>query len=71
MIALPKFYTFLPGDYPIAKHSILAIAQHSLREIAFRVSPASSQGKILSVLRGDRIAFPAGSRITLPRRDPM
>ncbi|MFL0604095.1 hypothetical protein [Cylindrospermopsis raciborskii] len=42
------------------------------REIVFRKSPpASSQEKILNVLRGDRIAFPAGSRITLPRRDPM
>ncbi|WP_180982036.1 hypothetical protein [Cylindrospermopsis raciborskii] len=40
------------------------IAKRSLRAIAFRhYPPVSSQGKILNVLRGDRIALPTGDRI--------
>ncbi|QNP28895.1 hypothetical protein [Cylindrospermopsis curvispora] len=46
----------------IALHSLRAIAQHSLWEIAFRVPHVSSQGKILNVLRGDREALPTGDR---------
>ncbi|WP_102938942.1 hypothetical protein [Cylindrospermopsis raciborskii] len=39
------------------------IAKHSQWAIAFRhYPPVSSQGKILNVLRGDRIALPTGDR---------
>ncbi|MBA4447141.1 hypothetical protein FHK94_19265 [Cylindrospermopsis raciborskii CS-506_D] len=47
----------------LAKHSIQAIALHSLREIALSdYPPGPSQGKNLNMGTGDRIALPLGDR---------
>ncbi|WP_180982037.1 hypothetical protein [Cylindrospermopsis raciborskii] len=43
---------------------------HSVRKIALGdYPPVPSQGKILKVLKGDRIALPTGSHITPPMGD--
>nr|WP_244154779.1 hypothetical protein [Cylindrospermopsis raciborskii] len=48
----------------IAKHSLRAIALHSLWEIAFRhYPPVPSQGKNLNMGTGDREVLPKGDRI--------